>query len=166
MTPGHLTDQVSAYIEASGIGRKGSCHLFRHTMATLMLEGGADIRFIQAMLGHESLTSTQLNTRVSIRKLKEIHTATHPAAKLERKGMQDGQEDVPRPRCWRPWTRRRTRTASLRDDGGNLDVVLEPLEVCQFQGGEADDAVRAHGGDDVGVVDLLALHAVVADPHE
>jgi integrase/recombinase XerD len=49
-------------------------------MATLMLEHGADIRFIQAMLGHAELSTTQIYTQVSIRKLKEIHTATHPAA--------------------------------------------------------------------------------------
>jgi len=48
-------------------------------MATLMLENGADIRFIQAMLGHAELSTTQIYTQVSIRKLKEIHTATHPA---------------------------------------------------------------------------------------
>ena len=57
----------------------GSCHLFRHTMATLMLENGADVRFIQAMLGHTKLETTQIYTQVSIRKLKEIHEATHPA---------------------------------------------------------------------------------------
>jgi len=56
---------------------------FRHTMATLMLEGGADVRFIQAMLGHTKLDTTQIYTQVSIRKLKEIHEATHPA-KLSR----------------------------------------------------------------------------------
>jgi integrase/recombinase XerD len=47
-------------------------------MATLMLEHGADIRYIQAMLGHAELSTTQIYTQVSIRKLKEIHTATHP----------------------------------------------------------------------------------------
>jgi integrase/recombinase XerD len=52
-------------------------------MATLMLEGGADIRFIQAMLGHADLKTTQIYTHVAIRQLKEIHNATHPA-KLER----------------------------------------------------------------------------------
>ena len=57
--------------------------MFRHTMATLMLEGGADIRFIQAMLGHADLKTTQIYTQVSIRQLQEIHRATHPA-KLER----------------------------------------------------------------------------------
>jgi len=44
-----------------------------------MLEGGADIRFIQQMLGHVSLETTQIYTQVSIRQLKAIHTATHPA---------------------------------------------------------------------------------------
>jgi integrase/recombinase XerD len=44
-----------------------------------MLENGAGIRYIQAMLGHAKLETTQIYTRVSIRKLKEVHTATHPA---------------------------------------------------------------------------------------
>jgi integrase/recombinase XerD len=70
---------VRAYVDKAGIGKTGSCHLFRHTMATLMLENGADLRFIQAMLGHVKLDTTQIYTQVSIRKLKEIHEATHPA---------------------------------------------------------------------------------------
>jgi integrase/recombinase XerD len=85
LTPGYLSDRVREYVDEAGIGKRGSCHLFRHTMATLMLEGGADTRFIQQMLGHENLASTQLYTQVSIRKLKEIHSATHPGAKLGRK---------------------------------------------------------------------------------
>jgi integrase/recombinase XerD len=56
-----------------------SCHLFRHACATHMLENGADIRYIQALLGHAELTTTEVYTRVAIVKLKEIHTATHPA---------------------------------------------------------------------------------------
>jgi integrase/recombinase XerD len=78
-TPDRLTQLVRGYVEAANTGKHGSCHLLRHTMATLMLENGADIRYIQAMLGHAELSTTQIYTQVSIRKLKEIHSATHPA---------------------------------------------------------------------------------------
>ncbi len=78
-TPSRMTQMVRNYVLAADINKRGSCHLFRHTMATLMLENGADIRFIQAMLGHVKLDTTQIYTQVSIRKLKEIHTLTHPA---------------------------------------------------------------------------------------
>ena len=82
-TPNRLTQLVREYVQAADVGKTGACHLFRHTMATLMLEGGADIRFIQQMLGHAKLETTQIYTQVSIRQLKEIHSATHPA-RLER----------------------------------------------------------------------------------
>lgn len=77
-TPNRLTQLVREHIQAAQIGKTGSCHLFRHTMATLMLENGADIRYIQAILGHAELSTTQVYTQVSIRQLKAIHTATHP----------------------------------------------------------------------------------------
>lgn len=79
ISPNGLTALVRGYIDKANIGKQGSCHLFRHTMATLMLEHGADIRFIQAMLGHVKLDTTQIYTQVSIKKLKEVHTLTHPA---------------------------------------------------------------------------------------
>jgi len=81
-----LTQMVRRYVKRADIGKTGSCHLFRHTMATLMLENGCDIRFIQAMLGHAELSTTQVYTQVGIRQLKEIHTLTHPA-KLQRVGV-------------------------------------------------------------------------------
>lgn len=56
-----------------------ACHLFRHACATHMLEAGADIRYIQALLGHADLSTTEVYTQVSIGKLKAVHTATHPA---------------------------------------------------------------------------------------
>ncbi len=84
MTLDYLTQLVATHVDAAGIGKRGACHMFRHTMATLMLEGGADIRFIQAMLGHADLKTTQIYTQVSIRQLQEIHRATHPA-KLKKK---------------------------------------------------------------------------------
>ncbi len=80
----HMTFTVRNHVAAAKLGKMGACHLLRHTMATLMLEGGADIRFIQEMLGHSKLSSTQMYTQVSVRLLKQIHTATHPAAQLHR----------------------------------------------------------------------------------
>jgi integrase/recombinase XerD len=75
---------VRDYLEKSKIGKTGGCHLFRHTMATLMLENGADIRVIQEMLGHASLLTTQMYTRVSINLLKQVYAATHPGANLRK----------------------------------------------------------------------------------
>jgi integrase/recombinase XerD len=79
MTADFLGDLVRRHVEAAGISTGGACHLFRHAMATHMLENGADIRFIQAMLGHANLQTTEIYTHVSIGKLREIHKATHPA---------------------------------------------------------------------------------------
>ncbi len=75
----HLTFAVKERVDAAQLGKTGSCHLFRHTMATLMHENGADIRFIQQMLGHEDIKTTQIYTQVAIRALQQIHKATHPA---------------------------------------------------------------------------------------
>jgi len=74
-----MVDLINKYKDAVGIDKPGACHLFRNAMATHMLDNGADIRYIQEILGHASLSSTQIYTQVSIKKLKEIHTATHPA---------------------------------------------------------------------------------------
>lgn len=72
-----ITNLVGGYIKASGIAKWGSCHLFRHAMATQMLENGADLRWIQAMLGHASVESTQIYTQVSIKALQAVHSHTH-----------------------------------------------------------------------------------------
>jgi len=80
----HLSYAVKERVDAAQLGKTGSCHLFRHTMATLMHEGGADIRYIQQMLGHEDIKTTQIYTQVAIRALQQIHAATHPGAMLER----------------------------------------------------------------------------------
>ena len=79
----HLTEYARRYIKSSGVNKEGACHIFRHTMATLMLDNGADIRHIQAILGHARLETTQIYTRTSLRKLLEVHSKTHPAEKPE-----------------------------------------------------------------------------------
>lgn len=95
LTPGYLSYQTRRYVEEAEINKRGSCHLFRHTMATLMLEGGADIRFIQAMLGHSDLQATSIYTQVAITKLKEVHTATHPGARLRAQRAQPERAQAP-----------------------------------------------------------------------
>ena len=85
LTPAFLTFLVTKRVKESGVRQKGSCHLFRHSMATLMLENGADIRYIQEILGHSTLETTQIYTKVSVRHLQRIHDATHPAGLLERR---------------------------------------------------------------------------------
>jgi integrase/recombinase XerD len=76
-----LTAMARRYLDAAGVTRPGACHLFRHTAATLMLEGGADIRYIQEFLGHADLNTTQLYTHVSITTLKAVHERSHPGAR-------------------------------------------------------------------------------------
>jgi integrase/recombinase XerD len=78
-TDDRLSQLVKNYIASAELGKQGSCHLWRHTMATLMLENGCDIRFLQVILGHANLKTTEIYTQVSIRKLVEAHRATHPA---------------------------------------------------------------------------------------
>jgi integrase/recombinase XerD len=84
MKPGYMTGIGHRYLKASGLEKKGACHIYRHTMATLMLEGGAGIRHVQEMLGHASLESTQIYTRVAVQHLKDVHSSTHPGARLKR----------------------------------------------------------------------------------
>ncbi len=65
------------YVEAE-IEKPGSVHIMRHTAATLMLEGGADLRSLQTFLGHEHLNTTQIYTHITLQRLREIHKKTHP----------------------------------------------------------------------------------------
>jgi len=82
MSSGYLGTLVRNTLVAAGITRVGSCHLLRHSCATHMLENGADIRFIQQLLGHERLDTTQIYTEVSIAQLREVHARTHPHGRL------------------------------------------------------------------------------------
>ncbi len=84
LSPDGLSWRVRDYFKQAGIAKRGACHLFRHTMATAMLDNGADIRHVQEILGHGQITSTQRYTHVSIARLHAVHAATHPAAKLLR----------------------------------------------------------------------------------
>jgi integrase/recombinase XerC len=69
---------VKSYSKRSGIFRKVSPHSLRHTFATHLLDAGADIREIQEMLGHVSLSTTQRYTHLSMGKLMEVYDKAHP----------------------------------------------------------------------------------------
>jgi integrase/recombinase XerD len=79
VSPEFVAHKVKRYMEFAGIKKPGATHLLRHAMATHMLEAGADVRVLQALLGHASLNTTQIYTHVSIEHLRAIHDATHPA---------------------------------------------------------------------------------------
>ncbi len=67
------------YLKAAGLVKREAVHIFRHTCAAHMLENGADLRTIQEFLGHRCLRSTRVYAHLSIKKLKEVHSQTHPA---------------------------------------------------------------------------------------
>lgn len=89
-----LTALVRRYVGAAKIGKMGGCHLWRHTVATMMLENGADIRVIQELLGHAKIATTELYTRVSINLLKQVYAATHPGAHLNRAALPEKALDA------------------------------------------------------------------------
>jgi integrase/recombinase XerD len=77
--PDPLGQLVRKLLTAAGIHKTGSCHLFRHTMATHLVERGCDVRLVQEMLGHAKLDTTALYTHVGIAHLVAAHAAHHPA---------------------------------------------------------------------------------------
>ena len=80
--PMSVGNWVRRMLDQIGVKKEGSCHLLRHSCATHMLENGADIRFIQQLLGHARLDTTQIYTEVGILQLREVHARTHPNARL------------------------------------------------------------------------------------
>ncbi len=74
---------VRKWVLHSETGQPATPHSFRHTFATHLLDGGADLRSVQALLGHQSLSSTQVYTHVSLKHLRESYQKAHPLS-LER----------------------------------------------------------------------------------
>ncbi len=79
-----LGRNVVEYVASAETGHRGGAHLLRHTCATHLLEGGADIRYIQQLLGHEKLETTAIYTEVSIMQLQAVHARCHPAERREK----------------------------------------------------------------------------------
>jgi site-specific recombinase XerD len=76
---------VKMYAGKSGITKRVHPHTIRHTFATHLLDGGADLRVVQELLGHASLTTTQIYTHVSQIQAKKVYMAAHPLAQEEKK---------------------------------------------------------------------------------
>ena len=78
VTSSNLGHIVKRLLTDAGIERKGSCHLFRHAMATHMLENGADLRYIQHILGHDNINTTTIYTHLAIEQLRQVYDQTLP----------------------------------------------------------------------------------------
>ena len=77
----HAWQMVLDAAEAAGVTEHVSPHVFRHSYATHLLDGGADIRVVQELLGHASVTTTQIYTLITIDKVRESYSMAHPRAK-------------------------------------------------------------------------------------
>ncbi|MEI8082176.1 MAG: tyrosine recombinase XerC [Actinomycetes bacterium] len=80
MQPGAVRRMMTRYLRVIGAVDSLSPHAIRHTFATRLLENGADLRTVQELLGHVALSTTQIYTHVSVKRLQDVHEQAHPRA--------------------------------------------------------------------------------------
>jgi len=85
LSTGRLSSMVAAHLRAAGVRRKASCHAFRRTCATEMLRGGADVRYVQEMLGHSHIRTTQRYTKIVPVDLQKAVKKAHPSERVRKK---------------------------------------------------------------------------------
>ncbi|HEY4055673.1 MAG TPA: tyrosine recombinase XerC [Kofleriaceae bacterium] len=83
LTPRSVQRLVKKWAIAGGVDAKATPHVMRHSFATHLLDGGVDLRAIQELLGHASLSSTQIYTKVSLDHLQKVYDAAHPRARAK-----------------------------------------------------------------------------------
>lgn len=78
-----ISSMIKKYQKLAGIDQYLTPHMFRHSFATMLLEEGVDIRYIQGMLGHSSITTTQIYTQINMKQQKKILSTKHPRRNLQ-----------------------------------------------------------------------------------
>lgn len=78
-TGGQITELISKYKRRAGVSKPGASNLYRHTTATTLLDNGADLLTVQKVLGHASVSTTQIYTHVAVRKMSDDYQKFHPA---------------------------------------------------------------------------------------
>jgi len=92
MTPAGLRSNLRKYRIQANIPKPVSPHTFRRTCATHLLQNGADIRYIQKLLGHRRLSTTRTYTKIMPIEVKKIHEKTHPGVKTGKEGREDNDD--------------------------------------------------------------------------
>jgi integrase/recombinase XerC len=86
LTARYVQIMLNEYTKKAGIAKKVHPHMLRHTFATHLLDGGADLRVVQELLGHASLSSTQVYTHVTKSQAKKVYLTAHPMARADKQG--------------------------------------------------------------------------------
>ena len=78
LSPRSIERMMKKYLKECGLNTELTPHSLRHSFATHLLDKGAELRAVQELLGHESLSTTQIYTHISIERLKEVYDKAHP----------------------------------------------------------------------------------------